>query len=126
MQNGEDMNGRKEAGRLGETAAAYFLEENGVRILMYNFSCRWGEIDLIGKEGKVLLIVEVKQRKGQKQGQPCEAVDVRKQKKICRTFDYFRMKYGMDDYVPVRFDVVEVDAAFQCRWIKNAFEYQEP
>ena len=51
--------------------------------------------------------------------------DWRKQRKICRVFDYFRMKHRLDDYVPVRFDVVEVDSAYRCHWIKNAFEYQE-
>ncbi|MCD8019135.1 MAG: YraN family protein [Clostridiales bacterium] len=64
-------------------------------------------------------------RKDKKQGYPCEAVDQRKQHKICRTFDYFRMKYQLDDFVSVRFDVVEVSGDGQCHWIKNAFEYQD-
>ena len=119
------MENRKERGRAGETAAASFLAEQGVQILYWNYTCRQGEIDLIGREGGTLLIVEVKMRKNRRQGSPCEAVDWRKQRKICRVFDYFRMKHRLDDYVPVRFDVVEVDSAYRCHWIKNAFEYQE-
>lgn len=119
------MKDRKEWGRTGETAAASFLEEQGVQILYRNYRCRQGEIDLIGREDDTLLIVEVKMRKSRRQGSPCEAVGWRKQRKICRVFDYFRMKHRLDDYVPVRFDVVEVDSAYRCRWIKNAFEYQE-
>ncbi|MDO5145431.1 MAG: YraN family protein [Eubacteriales bacterium] len=120
------MDFRKKAGRLGETAAASFLESQGVRILLRNFYCRQGEIDLIAKEGEVFLAVEVKWRRNKKQGQPCEAVDLRKQRKICRAYDYFRLKYDLDEYVPARFDVVEVDGDYQCRWIKNAFEYHWP
>ena len=119
------MDHRKETGRSGELEAAAFLEKQGVRILIHNFRCPLGEIDLIGMEEDVLLIVEVKKRKNRKQGMPCEAVDRRKQRKICRTFDYYRMKRRLDDYVPVRFDVVEIEGEQECRWIKNAFFYQE-
>ncbi len=118
------MEVQKMAGRNAETAAASFLEKQGVSVLINNFHSRFGEIDLIGKCGGVLLVVEVKMRSKTDRGSPCEAVDMRKQKKICRTFDYFRMKYQMDDFVPVRFDVVEVDSGLNCRWIRNAFEYQ--
>lgn len=119
------MTERKERGRTGETAAASFLEKQGVQIIYRNYRCRYGEIDLIGRERDCLLIVEVKMRKSYRQGRPCEAVDWRKQRKICRVYDYFRMKHRLDDYIPVRFDVVEVDSACHCHWIKNAFEYQQ-
>lgn len=118
------MDRRKQAGQNGETVAASFLEKEGVRILMRNFRCKFGEIDLIAKENDYFLIVEVKMRTSQRQGSGCEAVDRRKQRKICRTYDYFRMKYQISEYVPVRFDVVEVDKEDHCRWIQNAFEYQ--
>lgn len=121
------MENRKERGRAGETAAASFLKKQGVRILVHNYQCRWGEIDLIGQEENTLLIVEVKTRTSSRQGYPCEAVDVRKQRKICRVYDHFRMERRLDDCQPVRFDVVEVVetvGGYYCRWIKNAFEYQ--
>lgn len=118
------MDIRKQMGREGEIAAAAFLEKQGVRILIHNFHCRWGEIDLIGKENNMWIVVEVKRRMRKAQGYPCEAVDLRKQKKICRTYDFFRMQYQIDDFTPVRFDVVEVNGDCQCRWIQNAFSYQ--
>ncbi|MDD7114657.1 MAG: YraN family protein [Anaerobutyricum sp.] len=118
------MDIRKQAGQKGETVAASFLEKEGVRILMRNFRCKFGEIDLIAKDKEYFLVVEVKMRSGTKQGLGCEAVDRRKQRKICRTYDYFRMKYQISEYVSVRFDVVEVDQEDHCHWIKNAFEYQ--
>ncbi len=119
------MDMRKEVGRFGETVAASFLEKQGVRILKRNFQCRFGEIDLIGREKDYLIIVEVKLRRDRQKGMPGEAVDKRKQKKICQTFNYYRMKEKITDFVPVRFDVVEVYRDLSCHWIRNAFEYLE-
>lgn len=119
------MDKRKVTGRLGETAAALFLEENGVSILEKNFRSRFGEIDLIGYDGESYLVIEVKTRVWRSSGSAAEAVDYHKQVKICRTFDYYRMKKRLNDFTPVRFDVVNVDQGFSCTWIKNAFEYLE-
>lgn len=118
------MDIRRQAGQRGETVAASFLEKEGIRILMKNFRCKYGEIDLIAKDQNVFLIVEVKMRSTNRQGFACEAVDWRKQRKICRTYDYFRMKYQISDFIPVRFDVIEIDKEDNCHWIQNAFEYQ--
>ena len=116
---------RRRAGQHGEAAAASYLEQMGVSILQKNFRCRYGEIDLIGWDGNYYLFIEVKYRSTQEQGEPAEAVDYRKQYKICRTFDYYRMKKHMDDFVPVRFDIIEIDRFGRCHWIKHAFEYIE-
>ena len=56
------MDIRKQAGQNGETVAAAFLEKEGVRILMRNFRCKFGEIDLIGKDHDSFLVVEIKMR----------------------------------------------------------------
>lgn len=119
------MDMRKKTGKLGETSAAAFLQGQGVRILERNFRSRFGEIDLIGLDGPYLAVIEVKTRKSRVSGQGAEAVDLRKQHKICSTFNYYRMKRKLSDYVPVRFDVVEVDGDSGCRWIKNAFDFLE-
>ena len=84
-----------------------------------------GEIDIIAREGNTYLVLEVKTRTGACQGFPGEAVDHRKQFKICRTFDYYRMCRHLHDEIPVRFDVIEVSQSLECRWIKNAFSYIE-
>lgn len=115
---------RATTGRLGETAAASFLESRGVRILSQNFRCRLGEIDLIGIDGRYLIIVEVKTRVAGRAGSGAAAVHFRKQERICAAFRYYCMCYQVPETVPVRFDVVEVDGHFQCFWIKNAFEYR--
>lgn len=115
----------KRFGRAAEDAAAAFLAGRGVHILKRNFRCRIGEIDLIGREGNTFLMIEVKARNKEGQGFPGEAVDRIKQDKICRAFDYYRMRNKIGEETPVRFDVVELFPDKSIRWIKNAFDYLE-
>ncbi len=119
------MDRRKLTGTLGETAAVAYLTRHGVRILERNYRSRYGEIDLIGADGTGLIVVEVKARKGPDCGDPAEAVDYRKIRRICRTFNHYRMIHRLSDFTPVRFDVIEIDREFGCHWIKNAFEFVE-
>lgn len=109
-------------GKAYEQAAARFLENNGVHILEKNFRCRQGEIDLIGRHGECLVFFEVKYRKNTEKGDPAEAVDLKKQRKICRTAAFFlyQRKYG--ESIPVRFDVVAI-CGEQVSWYQNAFDY---
>ena len=65
-----------------ERKAGAYLESLGYKIVTYNYRCRLGEIDLIAKEGETLVFVEVKYRRDDKMGNPKEAVDRKKQKKI--------------------------------------------
>lgn len=105
-----------------EETACQYLTQNGVRIKERNFRCRQGEIDAIGYEGEYLVFFEIKYRKGAAKGSAVEAVDYRKQKKICRVADYYRMMHECPDNLPIRFDVVAIDGN-EITWIRNAFEY---
>ena len=81
---GESMIRRKE-GAYYENLVAEYLKTQGYEILEKNYRCRIGEIDLIAKEGETLVFVEVKYRRDDKMGNPKEAVDRKKQKKISMT-----------------------------------------
>ena len=73
-----------------EKIAAGYLAAQGVRILESNFRTREAEIDLIGRQGRTLLFVEVKaRRKNGKSGTGAEAVGPAKQRRICRCADYY-------------------------------------
>ena len=76
------MENKRAVGSRYEEETAAFLQKNGYRILEKNFRDRRGEIDLIAKDGRTLVFVEVKYRKNVRNGYPEEAVDTRKQKKI--------------------------------------------
>ena len=66
---------RQALGRYGETVAAQLLIEAGLTLLDRNWRCDEGEIDLVLREGAVLVVCEVKTRRGDLGGTPHEAID---------------------------------------------------
>ncbi len=73
---------QREVGTRQESRAAEYLESLGYHILVRNFRCRFGEIDLIAKQDDTYIFIEVKYRTGRTAGDPTSAVDGQKQKKI--------------------------------------------
>ena len=116
------MQNRRQIGTEEEALAAEFLESRGYRIVERNFRCRLGEIDLIARDGSVLVFIEVKYRKTGAYGDPAEAVNYRKQQKICKTADYYRMLRRIPDNQSCRFDVVAIQGR-EIRVIRDAFSY---
>jgi putative endonuclease len=61
-------------GRYGEQLAARYLSESGLTVLARNWRCRDGELDIVAREGDVLVFCEVKTRSSEQFGDPAEAV----------------------------------------------------
>ncbi|MEE2033793.1 YraN family protein [Rhodococcus chondri] len=78
------MGRNQDVGALGEDLAAEFLESTGMVILERNWRTRYGELDLIARDGAVLVFVEVKTRTGLGYGTPAEAVTAAKADRIRR------------------------------------------
>lgn len=111
---------RKQLGTRGEDAAADFLSDKGFAILELNWTCRYGEIDIIALDDDTLVFVEVKLRQHGFEG--LEAVDARKQRQIARSAFDFLMRNGMLAH-SARFDVVAVEgASLECLHIRDAFD----
>jgi uncharacterized protein (TIGR00252 family) len=114
---------RRQLGDHGEDLAAAALRQQGYKILERNYVTAMGEIDLIARQGKVLVVVEVKTRKSIRFGSPQEAVSVTKQARLRRLADYYLKAKGLTGS-PVRFDVVAVTLAGdapQVEIIQDAF-----
>lgn len=106
-------------GKIGETLAIKFLEDQGYKILETNYSNKLGEIDIIAKDNDRIVFIEVKERASAKFGYPREAVNSYKQQKIQMVANcYLKNKRLMDSYI--RFDVVEILAG-NLTHLKNAF-----
>lgn len=105
-----------------EKRAAEYLTEHGMQIVEKNFRNRNGEIDLIGRHEGYLVFVEVKYRRSNVSGYASEAVDMRKQRRICRVADYYRYSHRLGDSTKVRYDVVAVQGD-EVSWIQNAFPH---
>jgi len=109
----------------GEDLAVEFLKENKYKILDRNFRTKYGEIDIVAKEGKVVCFVEVKTRTSDKFGVGLEAVDASKQGRIVKSAIVYIEENSLDDCA-VRFDVVSVgqdlEGVGSVEIFRNAFE----
>ena len=104
-------------GEKGERLAAAFLEQEGYRIVMSNFTVPvgrnsrgvqvTGEIDIIALDGETLCFIEVKTRRSEEIAGPLANVNLRKQRQIARTAKVYRRIFGLQE-MPYRFDVVSV------------------
>lgn len=109
-------------GREGEAIAARYLKKKGYVIVGQNYSCRFGEIDLIAKKGRYLAFVEVKTRKDETFACAREFVTPAKQQRIQKTAMFWLQ--ANDTELQPRFDVIEVvgeGSTQQINHIENAF-----
>lgn len=116
----------KARGDWGEERVAEYLRERGCRIVAAKYRCRFGEIDLIAKDGDVLCFVEVKLRDRVDHGLPREYVTKAKQRRLRTTAQFYLSTHDPD--AVCRFDVAEVytdrtysPAATRVVYLKNAF-----
>jgi putative endonuclease len=111
-------------GMRGENVAARYLRERGYKILLRNYRCALGEIDIIAREGKVLVFVEVKTRSEERPA-PEEQVNRAKRHQITKAAKSYLGRYGTPK-PPARFDVVAVVWGEGCepviRHTTSAFE----
>ena len=98
---------RQEIGKIGENLAVDVLSRQGYTILVRNYRCRYGEIDIIGKVRDTLAFIEVKTRRSHLYGLPEEAVTVRKQRQIIKSAQHYLAEHNLFDH-DCRFDVVSV------------------
>ena len=111
---------RRRYGTDGEYTAHDYLIGQGYAILEMSYRRPTGEIDIIARQRKTIVFVEVKRRSSLRFGRPAEAVDRAKQGHILRTAALYLQENGLED-APVRFDVVEVLPG-EIRHIEGAFD----
>lgn len=104
------MDGRGQLGRRGEDLAEEFLRAQAFEIVARNFRCRAGEIDLVALDGRALVFVEVRSRRGERRGTGLESVTARKQAQVARVAQYFLAGRGWSER-EARFDVIGIDFA---------------
>ena len=91
-------------GDRGEREAARHLRRLGYRVILRGYRTSQGEVDLICRDGGILVFVEVKARR---KGQPAEAVTLEKQRRLTLAALHFQKRHGLLDH-PSRFDVVAI------------------
>ena len=108
-------------GYKAEENALSFLARQGLKVVERNFRCRFGEIDLIMRDGDVLVFVEVRKRKNGFFGGALASISMAKQRRLVSTARYYLSRTS---FLPsCRFDVVAFDGN-ECRWLKNVIEVE--
>lgn len=117
---------RHQLGRQGEELAGKYLEQQGFLVLEKNFRTKYGEIDIIARDGETLVFVEVRAKKHILFGHPLETINPRKQSKIIRMATYYLSVRAVPASMPCRFDVVGIiqgdKAEPEIIHIRNAFQ----
>lgn len=119
-------NSHRKTGDGGEAAVVILLRKRKCDILAVNYSCRFGEIDIIAADRKYIMFVEVKTRSAEAISTPGEAVDFHKQRRLVHTASLFLAQNSELKLQP-RFDVAEVflnktGGIDSINYIDNAFD----
>lgn len=107
------------SGTEAEEKACRFLRHEGYKIVARNWRCRFGEVDIIARDGSTIVFVEVKARSKDGFGGPSASVDAPKQRRIATTAAWFLQETGCE--LPARFDVVTFARATPCLY-RDAFQ----
>ncbi len=103
---GRSLNTRS-SGAWGEELALRYLMRRGYELVERNYRTRYGELDLILRDGNTLVFVEVKLRRGTGFGDPLEAVTLRKQATIRALAERY-LSEKEPDFDTLRFDVIGI------------------
>ena len=109
-------------GKKGEALATNYLKNKGYKIIANNYKTKIGEIDIIAEINNTIVFVEVKTRISSAFGDPLEAINYQKQRKIRNVATYFLKSKGLYD-TNCRFDAIAIlgDDEASIRHIENAF-----
>lgn len=80
---------RSETGILGEKLSQNFLKKKGYRILETNYRCRYGEIDIVARQGDCLVFVEVRTKTNLMFGSPEESISYTKMQHMEQAAEYY-------------------------------------
>ena len=115
---------RLELGQLGEALALKKMKDLGYKCIIRNYRCSLGEVDLIAKDGKTLVFVEIKTRRRKSLGYAKEAITERKKRQLSKVALAY-MKANDCSHMKSRFDVVAINiinGKSEIEVVRNAFD----
>ncbi len=110
------------AGLAAEKLAATFLSTQGLKLVVQNYHCRFGEIDLIMMDANTLVFVEVRLRSNLQFGSAATSITPQKQQKLILTAQHYLQQNATKN--ACRFDMLLMDKVEigAITWLKNALE----
>jgi putative endonuclease len=117
---------RLERGRFWEARAAEYLEAQGLRVIARGYRCRVGELDLVCRDERHLVVVEVRARSSGALCSAVESIGAGKRRRIVQATRHLLLRHSELHGTHIRFDVVAFDdidgSNPKLQWIKNAFD----
>lgn len=117
----------RDTGEAAERRALDYLTQQGLKLVAANYRSRFGEIDLILRDGEVLVFAEVRMRKNADYGGAGASITATKQARLIKTANQYLTRFARPPQC--RFDAVLLNAADsdtpnpdKIEWIKNAFD----
>jgi putative endonuclease len=106
-------------GAAAEALAARFLESRGLSVIARNYRCRGGEIDLIARDGPVVVFVEVRLRRGKAFGGAAASITASKRRRLAFAARHYLGRLAQEP--PCRFDAILLDALEpeSLEWLKD-------
>jgi len=121
---GGDRIDRRARGAAVEAAARRLLEQAGLATLAANAGCRGGELDLVMRQGQMLVFVEVRYRASKAFGGALASVDAGKRRRLVRAAQAYLLAHPQYASLPCRFDLVQASGdpqAPRLHWLRDAF-----
>ena len=111
----------RETGQAAEQRALDYLQQQGLKLITANYHSRFGEIDLILRDGDVLVFTEVRLRSSQTFGDASASITNAKQAKLIKTAQNYLLQFSRPP--ACRFDAVLLGATNSgaIEWIRDAF-----
>ncbi len=112
-------------GRYTEQLALNFLIQQGLTLVEQNINSRYGEIDILMRDGDEWVFVEVRYRNSQRYGGGLESVTRSKQQKIISTAEHYMQRHYKTHFDSCRFDMIEISGEIsspEFNWIQDAFQ----
>ena len=116
--------GARAQGAAVEAAALAYLLQSGLRGIAANANYRFGELDLVMRDGATLVFVEVRYRRNARFGGGAASIDRNKRRKLVHAAQAFLAAHRQFADAPCRFDVIDADGdpgAPRLNWIRDAF-----
>jgi putative endonuclease len=113
------VDNKVQRGASAEDSAAQLLSDAGYRIVERNFRCKAGELDIVARDGDVLVFVEVRSRSDDEHGSAVEMIRRTKQRRVARVATYY-LATVEPVFEQCRFDIVAITAG-EAILIKDAF-----
>ena len=119
------MSWRRATGDTYEARALEQLQQAGLTLLERNFNTRYGEIDLIMRDGDSVVFVEVRYRPDEDFGGAVLSVTAGKRQRLIRAAKLYLQAHPELAQQPCRFDVLAFGAespSQSSQWIRHAFD----